>query len=61
MGYIERRHQCLPPYIEGNGDLWRCDECFRLWRSYVPGNPEYNFWRRVGWLGRFLCVIRAAS
>jgi hypothetical protein len=54
MGYINKRHRCPLPYIEGNGDIWRCDDCGELWRSYAPGNPEYNGWRRLTWLTRWL-------
>ena len=61
MGYIEKQHRCQWPYIEGNGDLWECDECKVLWRSYAPVNPAYNGWRRAGWITRALHKTRAAS
>jgi hypothetical protein len=60
--YVEKQHRCPLPYIEGNGDLWRCGECGDTWRSFAPGNPAYNRWLRAHlqnpwratWIGRLL-------
>lgn len=54
MAYRVQQHRCALPYVQGHGDIWECDECGRLWRSYAPGNPTYNSWRRLGWLGRMI-------
>ena len=61
MGYELQQHRCSLPYVEGNGDIWRCDECDLLWRSYAPGNPAYNAWRHVGWLGRWMLEGRRVA
>lgn len=41
MGWVKQApqasHECLIPWRDGTdiGDLWRCDECRKLWR-YEP-------------------------
>lgn len=54
MGYERRIHRCRVPMVEGDGDLWRCNDCGDLWRSVAPGNPANECWRKVGWFGRWL-------
>jgi hypothetical protein len=54
MGYLKFQHRCRLPWIEGHGDIWECEVCHRVWRSNAPGNPAYNTWRRLGWLGRLI-------
>ena len=51
MGYIRIKHRCYPPWVNGDGDIWECDECRRQWKSiaYVDGVGGYwskTLWRR---------------
>lgn len=63
MPYIHRPHRCgLPSAVfESHGTIWRCDECPRIWRAVVPGNPDYAGWRRVGHIGRWLRGIKGGT
>ena len=54
MGYVSKEHRCILPSVEGNDDVWECDECHRLWRSFAPGNPAYNSWRPLSSFRRWL-------
>jgi hypothetical protein len=45
MSYLKVRHRCPLPLINGQGDIWQCDECGKIWRSIYAG------WRRLGPLG----------
>lgn len=54
MGYMRVKHRCPLPFIRGHGDIWQCDECSKVYRSHAPGNPNYECWRRLGWLGRLV-------
>lgn len=61
MTYLYQPHECRLPYALVNRAIWACEDCPRVWRATVPGNPAYAGWRRLGPLGRWLHGIRRPS
>ena|SRR5690348_5476931 len=64
MAFIKRKstHLCMPPVmivdpedgiavVDGSiGDLWRCDECARLWQCrFTAAFPGRIWWRPSWW------------
>lgn len=54
MTYLRTPHRCDLPLAHIHGQVWQCDDCKRVWRASVPGNPEYATWRRLGRFGRWI-------
>lgn len=53
-------HECAPPthyepiwYVAdgGHGDLWRCDDCGRLWRNDAGRWERANWWQQIRYFG----------
>ena len=48
MGFLKVEpipHKCKTPatYLQGNGSVWQCDECQKVWFQ------EANIWKAAHW------------
>ncbi len=49
--FIKSPHSCIRMLLQVeflvHGTIVECGECGKWWRTIVPGNPDYAWWKRA--------------